>query len=129
MGWKQDDTHAALLGLTEVAKDNLVQRVRAKDPASRFPAFWQTNYDWSPDQDHGGNLLRTFQAMVLQETDGKILVTPAWPKTWNVTFRLHTANQTVVSGRREGGAWAGLVTEPATRQGDIVLVHDGVPER
>jgi alpha-L-fucosidase 2 len=129
MGWKQDDCHAALLGLTEVAKDDLVQRVRAKDPDSRFPAFWQTNYDWSPDQDHGGNLLRTFQAMLLQETGGKILVTPAWPKAWNVTFRLHTAYQTVVSGRREGGKWTRLVTEPTARQGDIVIVHDGVPER
>ncbi len=129
LGWKQNDSHAAFLGLTTVAQDYLVQRARAKDPDSRFPAFWGGNYDWSPDQDHGSNLLKTFQTMLLQETDGKILVTPAWPQAWNVTFRLHTAGQTVVSGQREAGRWVRLVTEPAARQADLVIMRDGLPEQ
>ncbi len=67
--------------------------------------------------------------MLLQETDGKILVTPAWPQAWNVTFRLHTAGQTVVSGQREAGRWVRLVTEPAARQADLVIMRDGLPEQ
>jgi hypothetical protein len=126
MGWQQDDCHAAYLGLTEVAREYLVKRAQGKDPDSRFPAFWQANYDWSPDQDHGSLLLQTFQTMLLQEAEGKILVAPAWPQNWDVSFRLHTAQQTVVSGRREGGRWCQLVTGPTARAHDLVLPQEGL---
>jgi alpha-L-fucosidase 2 len=129
MGWQNDDCQAAFLGLTEIARAYLVQRAQGKDPDSRFPVFWQTNYDWSPDQDHGSNLLKTLQTMLLQEAEGKILVAPAWPQAWDVTFRLHTAQQTVVSGRRQNGRWINLVTRPTAREHAIVLPNDGRPER
>ena len=129
MGWQNDDCQAAFLGLTEIARAYLVQRAQGKDPDSRFPVFWQTNYDWSPDQDHGSNLLKTLQTMLLQEAEGKILVAPAWPQAWDVTFRLHTAQQTVVSGRRQNGRWINLVTGPRAREHAIILPNDGRPER
>ncbi len=123
-GWQNDDTQAAFLGLTEIARAYLAQRAQGKDPESRFPVFWQTNYDWSPDQDHGSNLLKALQTMLLQEAEGKILVAPAWPKSWDVTFRLHTTARTVVSGRREAGRWLDLAAEPAARGQDLVVIGD-----
>lgn len=122
LGWQHDDVQAAFLGLADVARDYLVTRARAKDPASRFPVFWQTNYDWSPDQDHGSNLLKALQTMLLQENDNKILVGPAWPKDWNVNFRLHAPGRTTVIGRREANRWTSLTTEPAARQKDLVVI-------
>ena len=97
-GWRQDDLFMACLGLTEEAKEHLVQRARAWDPKMRFPAFWGPNYDWTPDQDHGGVLMKTLQAMLMQTEGRKILLLPAWPKEWDVDFRLHAPYGTVVEG-------------------------------
>jgi hypothetical protein len=57
-GWRQEDVFAAYLGLTDVARDYLVQRAKNKHKTSRFPAFWGPNYDWIPDQCHGGVLTK-----------------------------------------------------------------------
>jgi len=65
-GWRQDDIFMAYLGLTEQARNNLVARSKNFDKNSRFPAFWGPNYDWTPDQDHGGVLMKAFQSILLQ---------------------------------------------------------------
>ena len=37
--------------------------------------------------------------MLLQETpEGELLLFPAWPKEWNVTFRMHASGGRVVEG-------------------------------
>ena len=69
-GWRQDDIFMAYLGLTDDARKAIVSRARSHDGGERFPAFWGPNYDWTPDQDHGGVLMKTLQAMLLQ-TDGQ----------------------------------------------------------
>ncbi|MFH1942923.1 MAG: hypothetical protein ABIL68_12550 [bacterium] len=53
-GWRQDDLFMALLGLTDDARKGLAERAGRWDDKHRFPAFWGPNYDWTPDQDHGG---------------------------------------------------------------------------
>ena len=53
----QDDTQAALLGLADEAAGLVASRAASRDEGSRFPAFWGPNFDWIPDQDHGGNLM------------------------------------------------------------------------
>mgnify|MGYP002064222217 CR=1 FL=1 len=85
-GWRQDDIFMAYLGLAGDARDGIVQRARRKHGASRFPVFWGPNYDWVPDQDHGGVLLKALQAMILQAEGKQIFLAPAWPKDWNVKF-------------------------------------------
>jgi hypothetical protein len=65
-GWRQDDIFMALLGLTDQARRGLVERAGQWDKRHRFPAFWGPNYDWTPDQDHGGVLMKTLQLMLLQ---------------------------------------------------------------
>ncbi|MCD6338535.1 MAG: hypothetical protein J7M29_04035 [Verrucomicrobia bacterium] len=120
-GWRQDDIFMAYLGLAEEARRNLVGRAKRHDKNSRFPAFWGPNYDWVPDQDHGGVLMKTLQAMALQ-TDGKrILVLPAWPKEWDVSFKLHAPYQTTVEVEYRNGKLQQLRVTPASRQADVIL--------
>lgn len=118
----------AYLGLTDQARKYLVGRAKNSDKGSRFPAFWGPNYDWIPDQDHGGVLMKALQAMLFQaepttgsEWDGKIYLLPAWPKHWNVRFKLHAPGQTTVEGRYADGKLHELQVEPAARRRDVVL--------
>lgn len=120
-GWRQDDIFMAYLGLAGEARKNLVARARSHDPKERFPAFWGPNFDWTPDQDHGGILLKAFQAMLMQTDGEKILLLPAWPKDWDVDFRLHAPGRTVVQGKVRGGKVVDLAVTPAGRKKDVVL--------
>jgi hypothetical protein len=131
-GWRQDDIFMAYLGLADEAKRNLVGRARNHDKGSRFAAFWGPNYDWTPDQDHGGVLMKAFQAMLLQpepaagsEFDGKIYLLPAWPEEWDVAFRLHAPRNTVVEGEYRGGKIVRLDVTPASRKKDVVVCSGG----
>ena len=120
-GWRQDDLFMAYLGLTDEARKNLVNRARKHDKSARFPAFWGPNYDWTPDQDHGGVLLRTFQTMLMQTDGRKIYLLPAWPKNWDCEFKLHAPLQTVVTGRVRDGKIENLNVTPAERQKDVEI--------
>ena len=121
-GWRQDDTQAAFLGLTETARDYVVSRAKNKHAGSRFPAFWGPNFDWIPDQDHGGNLMMALQTMLLQADEGKIRLLPAWPKQWDVDFKLHAPQQTVVTGRLKDGQFVELHVTPASRRQDVIVM-------
>ncbi len=118
-GWRQDDIFAAYLGLADEAARLLVGRARKRHAASRFPAFWGPNYDWVPDQDHGGVLMRALQAMLMQ-TDGRTIhLLPAWPKGWDARFRLHAPDRTTVEGRVVNGRVTDLAVAPAARRADV----------
>jgi len=119
-GWRQDDTQAALLGLTDTAVRYLSGRAANKHPESRFPAFWGPNMDWIPDQDHGGNLMMTVQTMLIQTEDAKILLLPAWPNGWNVEFKLHAPHNTTIEGVYRDGKMQSLRVTPEERAGDVV---------
>jgi len=118
-GWRQDDLFMAYLGLTQETRRAIVSRARHHDATSRFPAFWGPNYDWTPDQCHGGVLLRTFQAMLLQTDGRRILLLPAWPKEWEADFRLCAPYKTVVEGKVRGGKVVDLQVTPAERRKDV----------
>ncbi len=121
-GWRQDDTQAAFLGLTETAADYVVDRAKNKHAASRFPAFWGPNFDWIPDQDHGGNLMMALQTMLLQADEGKIRLFPAWPRQWDVDFKLHAPHRTVVEGRLMNGQLTDLKVTPRARRRDVIIM-------
>jgi hypothetical protein len=122
-GWRQDDIFMAYLGLADQAKDNVIARARMCDKNSRFPAFWGPNYDWVPDQDHGGVLLKAVQAMLLQTESKKIFLFPAWPREWDIDFKLHAPYQTVVQGRFENGRFTQLDVMPVHRKKDVVIIN------
>jgi hypothetical protein len=120
-GWQQDDIHAAFLGLMPEARMAVVDRFNHSDPYSRFPAFWGPNFNWVPDQDHGGVALIALQSMLLQSDQSKILLFPAWPKEWNVDFKLHAPQNTVVQGVYRNGKIERLQITPHRRIRDLII--------
>ncbi len=119
-GWRQDDIFMALLGLTDQARRGLVERASQWDKRHRFPAFWGPNYDWTPDQDHGGVLMKTLQLMLLQSEDREIRLLPAWPADWDADFRLRAPYNTVIEGRVRGGKLVKLAVTPRSRRADVI---------
>lgn len=122
-GWRQDDTQAAFLGLTDTVAKYVAERAKNKHDASRFPAFWGPNFDWIPDQDHGGNLLMGLQTMILQADDGKIQLLPAWPKDWDLDFKLHAPHRTVIEGTVRNGKLVDMKVTPESRRKDVVMTE------
>ena len=123
-GWRQDDLWAALLGKTDDAKNGIVNRASHWSKENRFPAFWGPNYDWIPDQDHGSVLLKTTQSMLLQFDGKEIRLLPAWPKNWDVSFKLNAPYNTTVECEYKNGKVEKLIVTPAIRKKDVVMNQD-----
>jgi len=120
-GWGYDGNCAAVLGLTDEAARILKVKCANSRAGYRWPATWGPNYDWLPDQNHGGNLLETTELMLLQADGNKLLLLPAWPKEWDVSFKLHAPHQTVVECVYRSGKIEKLQVTPEARRADIVL--------
>lgn len=101
-GWKQDNIWAACLGLTDEARRLITEKLA--DGPYRFPAFWDPGFDWAPDLNRGGAAMIGLQEMLLQESpDGTPILFPAWPREWNVSFRLRATGGRVVEATMNGG--------------------------
>jgi hypothetical protein len=122
IGWRQEDVFMAYLGLADQAREYVVKRARTKHAASRFPVFWGPNYDWVPDQDHGSILLVAVQSMLMQADGRKIYLLPAWPKDWDVDFKLHAPYQTTVEGCVRSGKITRLMVTPRSRRDDVLFL-------
>ena len=119
-GWAQDEIFAAHLGLTSEAATLLAQRYATHDPNQRFEAFWGPNFDWTPDQDHGCSGQIALQAMLLQPLeDGRVLLFPSWPAEWDVDFKLHAPQGTVVEATLVAGQLTRLIVKPESRRKDM----------
>jgi hypothetical protein len=135
-GWQSAPIWAAYLGLPKEAarlvsinfEDNLpnfTYRNEHMEPPvpgrtkARFPAFWETKMDYTPDNDHGGVSVNALQSMLIQEQGKKIKLLPAWPEDWDVSFRLHAASNTVVECEYRNGKVRRLKVEPEYRMADI----------
>jgi hypothetical protein len=119
-GWRQDAIQAAELGLTEDVRRMVAENFSVHDPQVRFPAFWGPNYDWVPDQDHGSVAMIALQTMLLQWDGDKIYLLPAWPKDWNVSFRLCAPQSTTITAEVRDGKLVSLTVDPQEREKDIV---------
>ncbi|MEI7657394.1 MAG: DUF5703 domain-containing protein [Phycisphaerae bacterium] len=119
-GWTQDGQQAARLGLADEAARILLAKVRNTHPSFRFTGFWGPNFDWLPDQCHGGNLMTTLQEMLLQTPGRTIIVCPALPRDWSGVFRLHAPLRTTVTARVGGGVIERLEVDPPARRADVV---------
>lgn len=118
--WHQTGVQAAYLGLTHYAKEILVRSVLSNDKRFRFPTFYGPNYDWIPDGDHIAVINMTLQSMLLQCDEQAIYILPAWPKEWNVRFKLHGFYNTIIEGSFENGEFSYLDVLPANRKKDVV---------
>jgi hypothetical protein len=120
VGWGPDGNCAAVLGMTAEAARILEVKCNNSNPKYRWPATWGPNFDWMPDQNHGGNLLNTAQLMLMQADGRKILLFPAWPKDWDVDFKLHAPYQTIVEGTLRNGKLVRLKVTPKRRAKDVM---------
>lgn len=120
VGWKQDNIWAPCLGLTdEAARLNIL---KLKNSGRRFPAFWGPGFDWTPDHNWGGSGMIGLQNMLLQVDKEKIYLLPAWPKTWDVHFKLHAPYNTTVEGVVKNGKVELLKVLPESRMKDVVNI-------
>ena len=119
VGWKQDVIWAACLGLTDEAEALITQKMA--DGPYRFPAFWGPGFDWSPDHNWGGSGMIGMQEMLLQEVGSKLYIFPAWPKKWNVRFKLCASRGTTVEAEMKDGRVVNVKVTPKERQQDVVL--------
>lgn len=120
-GWGYDGNVASLLGLADEAGRILAGKCACSHRFYRWPATWGPNFDWLPDQNHGGNLLETTQLMLLQGSGDKIHLLPAWPRKWDVAFKLHAPLNTTVECLYRKGKIESLIVRPESRATDIVL--------
>ncbi|GAB3417924.1 DUF5703 domain-containing protein [Niabella aquatica] len=119
-GWKQDNIFAARLGLTEDAQKLTVLKLQNSE--RRFPAFWGPGFDWVPDHNWGGSGMIGLQEMLMQTVDDKVYLFPAWPRAWDVHFKLHAPKQTTIEVILKQGKIRSLVVWPREREKDIVLM-------
>lgn len=149
--WYQGGIFTARLGLAEQAREYAIAKflypLRQKAVAnangmdanltpgrSRYPAFWDTGtFCEMPDMDHGGSAMVGLQEMLLQtELPGKdgygkeygkqIYLLPAWPKDWDVDFKLHAPYNTVVECSYVDGKIQKLKVTPEERLKDVIIM-------
>ncbi len=129
--WNQFGIFSARLGQTEGAKEDVVVRSQArmvrmdKDsirPPFRFPGYMGSPHDATPDYDGPCNMMTTLQEMILQPGEnGEILLFPAWPKDWDIHFKLNAPRNTTLEGSVVSGQLVNLEVTPANRIKDIRL--------
>ncbi|MCH5719619.1 hypothetical protein [Niabella hibiscisoli] len=125
IGWKQDNIFAARLGLTEEAQR--LTSLKLKNSERRFPAFWGPGFDWVPDHNWGGSGMIGLQEMLMQTVDDRIYLFPAWPKNWDVHFKLHAPKQTTVEATLRNGKVISLEVVPAERKKTLLFSLNKIP--
>jgi alpha-L-fucosidase 2 len=121
--WSQEAVQAAYLGDSNTARKYVTSHLTRKDPRMRFPAFWAAGNDYIPDEDNGGNGLHALQTMLVQFEGAKILLLPAWPRTWNAEFKLHAPMNTTIEGVVSGGKLVKLKVIPESRRKDVIVTE------
>lgn len=119
VSWHQDAIFCARMGLVDEAKKITI--LKMQDSQRRFPTFWGPGHDWVPDHNWGGSGMIGLQEMLLQTAQEKLFVLPAWPKDWNVDFKLHAPDNTVVKVIYQDGEVKVKKVKPATKQSDLIL--------
>lgn len=120
ISWHQDAIFCARLGLTEEAKAITLKKMT--DAPRRYPTFWGPGHDWVPDHNWGGSGMIGVQEMLMQTVGEKIYLLPAWPKEWDVTFKLHAPGNTVVECVFKKGKVDKLSVFPKEREKDIIIM-------
>ena len=119
-GWRLNLVQVAFVGKARQAARMVTSNFASHDPGSRFPAFWGPNQVGLPDQSHGGITMTALQAMLMQVDGRKIYLFPAWPKAWDVNFKLHALYNTTVEGELRDGKVMSLKVTPQSRASDLI---------
>jgi hypothetical protein len=108
------------MGLTQEAAEYNIRKL--ENCGRRFPVFWGPGHDWVPDHNWGGSGMIGLQEMLLQTDGAKIYLFGAWPKAWEVDFKLHAPHQTVVEGSWQDGELKSLKVTPESRGRDVQIM-------
>lgn len=119
ISWHQDGIFFARMGMMAEAVDYNMKKLRSSD--RKFPTFWGPGHDWVPDHNWGGSGMIGLQEMLMQCFEDKILLFPAWPKEWDVHFKLHTPLNTTVQGVLKDGKLTGVEVFPESRKKDVII--------
>ena len=118
---------AALLGMTAEAKAMVVQRATgAPAKGYRFPTFTPHYQDYEPSADHLANHNSAVQWMAMQSGDdaaGTIVLLPAWPCEWDVSFKLRAAQNTTVTVDYAAGTFKTLAVDPPARKAAVKVAN------
>lgn len=117
--WHQDAIFCARLGLTDEAAR--LTALKMDDSGRRYPTFWGPGHDWAPDHNWGGSGMIGLQEMLMQTPGDAIHLFPAWPRAWDVDFRLHAPHATRIDASLRGGRLTALSIEPAAAMSRVVL--------
>ncbi len=117
--WHQDGIFFARMGMANEAADYNLKKL--EDSPRRFPTFWGPGHDWVPDHNWGGSGMLGLQEMVIQTIGKKIYLLPAWPKNWDIDFKLHVPYQTIVEGKFRSGTITELNVTPNSRRKDVIM--------
>jgi hypothetical protein len=63
----------------------------------------------------------------LQTEGDQIFLLPAWPKEWDVKFKLHAPRQTTIQGVVTNGALVSYAVTPEYRRGDVNVNTNYLP--
>jgi alpha-L-fucosidase 2 len=120
--WTQDQIHWAYAGNAKEAQEGLIHRFRHASTQCRFPVYGSQSPDSCPDFDHFGAGSTALQRMLIQYDGDKILLFPAWPKDWDVDFKLHVPGNTTVEAKLINGKVEVLNVTPSSRKIDVVMM-------
>ena len=101
----------------------VIRNFITKHTDSRFPAFWGPNFDYVPDQCHGGTTMTALQKMLVHADGDKVIVFPAWPDFWDVDFKLRAPNNTIIEGSHRRGGKSTVKVTPKSREKDVVVMQ------
>jgi hypothetical protein len=76
-----------------------------------------------PDHNWGGSGMIGLQEMLMQTIGDEIRLLPAWPREWDVDFKLHAPGNTTVEGSLREGRLTQLIVTPKSRETDVVVME------
>jgi hypothetical protein len=123
--WMANVVNMAALAWPDSAKKRAIYKMaNISAPQARFPAFFGPGHDWLPDHNWGGSGMTGIQEMLMAADpydDGKIYLLPAWPKEWDVDFKLNAPQQTTVEASVRNGKLVELNVIPKSRENDVIV--------
>lgn len=128
--WCEDGNVAAMLGLADQAAAQVLAALTYPSTEGwRFPGWHSGGGDNTPTMMPQSVLRQTMHSMLLQhDQHNKILLFPALPKDWDVSFKLHGPGGMVVAAKCVNNTVVQLDVVPASRRSDVVVVGCGGKE-
>jgi hypothetical protein len=129
--WMPVVVNMAAIGNTNEAAKRVLEKLGNFNPQARFPAFFGPGHDWVPDHNWGGSGMVGLQEMLMSANpygDGKIYLLAAWPKDWDVDFKLHAPQQTTIEASVKNGKVVKLIVTPRSRLKDVVVMNKKISD-